>query len=98
MIGDLSKQSDGTENLGDLVENELTSMDKAIEEAAAQIEVNPHPDPIPPVVTIPAAIQTRAVALLNCKVTKRTLVDVDTFAVRFRCCLLLPRSTVVSHE
>ncbi|XP_062561752.1 huntingtin-interacting protein 1 isoform X2 [Armigeres subalbatus] len=38
MIGDLSKQSDGTENLGDLVENELTSMDKAIEEAAAQIE------------------------------------------------------------
>ncbi|XP_038112693.1 huntingtin-interacting protein 1 isoform X4 [Culex quinquefasciatus] len=38
MIGDLSKQTDGTENLGDLVENELSSMDKAIEEAAAQIE------------------------------------------------------------
>nr|XP_029720881.1 huntingtin-interacting protein 1-like isoform X1 [Aedes albopictus]XP_029720882.1 huntingtin-interacting protein 1-like isoform X1 [Aedes albopictus] len=38
MIGDLSKQSDGTENLGDLVENELSSMDKAIEEAASQIE------------------------------------------------------------
>lgn len=38
MIGDLSKQTDGTENLGDLVENELTSMDKAIEEAASQIE------------------------------------------------------------
>ncbi|XP_055619994.1 huntingtin-interacting protein 1 isoform X2 [Toxorhynchites rutilus septentrionalis] len=38
MIGDLSKQTDGTENLGDLVENELSSMDKAIEEAATQIE------------------------------------------------------------
>ncbi|XP_058465660.1 huntingtin-interacting protein 1 isoform X3 [Malaya genurostris] len=38
LIGDLSKQTDGTENLGDLVENELSSMDKAIEEAAAQIE------------------------------------------------------------
>ncbi|XP_055601254.1 huntingtin-interacting protein 1 isoform X8 [Uranotaenia lowii] len=39
MIGDLGKQTDGTENLGDLVENELSSMDKAIEEAASQIEV-----------------------------------------------------------
>ncbi|XP_055601255.1 huntingtin-interacting protein 1 isoform X9 [Uranotaenia lowii] len=38
MIGDLGKQTDGTENLGDLVENELSSMDKAIEEAASQIE------------------------------------------------------------
>ncbi|XP_058838114.1 huntingtin-interacting protein 1 isoform X2 [Topomyia yanbarensis] len=38
LIGELSKQTDGTENLGDLVENELSSMDKAIEEAAAQIE------------------------------------------------------------
>ncbi|XP_058055147.1 huntingtin-interacting protein 1 isoform X4 [Anopheles bellator] len=38
MIVDLGKQTDGTENLGDMVESELSSMDKAIEEAASQIE------------------------------------------------------------
>ncbi|XP_049544175.1 huntingtin-interacting protein 1 isoform X3 [Anopheles darlingi] len=38
MIVDLGKQTDGTENLGDMVESELSSMDKAIEEAAAQIQ------------------------------------------------------------
>ncbi|XP_058126010.1 huntingtin-interacting protein 1 isoform X1 [Anopheles coustani] len=38
MIVDLGKQTDGTENLGDMVETELSSMDKAIEEAAAQIQ------------------------------------------------------------
>ncbi|XP_050073538.1 huntingtin-interacting protein 1 isoform X7 [Anopheles maculipalpis] len=38
MIVDLGKQTDGTENLGDMVESELTSMDKAIEEAASRIQ------------------------------------------------------------
>uniref|UniRef100_A0A182J915 I/LWEQ domain-containing protein n=1 Tax=Anopheles atroparvus TaxID=41427 RepID=A0A182J915_ANOAO len=38
MIVALGKQTDGTENLGDMVETELSSMDKAIEEAAAQIQ------------------------------------------------------------
>ncbi|XP_053673129.1 huntingtin-interacting protein 1-related protein [Anopheles nili] len=38
MIVDLGKQTDGTENLGDMVESELSSMDKAIEEAASRIE------------------------------------------------------------
>lgn len=39
MIVDLGKQTDGTENLGDMVESELTTMDKAIEEAASRIQV-----------------------------------------------------------
>ncbi|XP_049295936.1 huntingtin-interacting protein 1-related protein isoform X4 [Anopheles funestus] len=38
MIVDLGKQTDGTENLGDMVESELSSMDKAIEEAASRIQ------------------------------------------------------------
>ncbi|XP_041774626.1 huntingtin-interacting protein 1-related protein isoform X6 [Anopheles merus] len=38
MIVDLGKQTDGTENLGDMVESELTTMDKAIEEAASRIQ------------------------------------------------------------
>lgn len=37
MIGDLSKKTDSTELLGDLVESELAGMDKAIEEAANRI-------------------------------------------------------------
>lgn len=37
MIGDLSKKTDSTEILADLVESELASMDKAIEEAALRI-------------------------------------------------------------
>lgn len=96
MIGDLSKQTDGTENLGDLVENELTSMDKAIEEAASQIEVNSQPDPTTPTTTIPAAVPTTAKAFPHVGVIKRMFVDVDTCVVQFRCCLVMPRSTVVS--
>ncbi|XP_055701906.1 huntingtin-interacting protein 1 isoform X2 [Phlebotomus papatasi] len=37
-IGALSKKLDPTENIGDLFETELASMDKAIEEAATKIE------------------------------------------------------------
>lgn len=37
MIGDLSKQTDSTELIADLVESELAGMDKAIEEAANRI-------------------------------------------------------------
>jgi hypothetical protein len=39
MIGDLSKKTDSSEPLGDLVERELAQMDKAIEEAGAKIAV-----------------------------------------------------------
>ena len=38
-IGELSRQTDGTVQIADLVESELATMDKAIEEAAIQIEV-----------------------------------------------------------
>lgn len=38
MIHDLSKKSDSTELVGDVIEQELASMDKAIEEAASRIE------------------------------------------------------------
>lgn len=38
MIHDLSKQSDSTELVGDIIEQELAGMDKAIEEAANRIE------------------------------------------------------------
>ena len=87
MIGDLSKQTDGTENLGDLVENELSSMDKAIEEAAAQIEVKN-------VIPTPAGLVGWFGGL---RVLRRTLIDVDTCVIQFQCCLVLPRSTVVRH-
>lgn len=40
MIHDLSKNADGTEIIADIIESELSSMDKAIEEAAISIEVN----------------------------------------------------------
>lgn len=38
MIHDLSKKSDSTEMVGDIIEQELAGMDKAIEEAASRIE------------------------------------------------------------
>lgn len=38
MIHDLSKQSEGGEDISELIETELAGMDKAIEEAAARIE------------------------------------------------------------
>lgn len=38
MIHDLSKQSEGVEDISELIEKELAGMDKAIEEAAARIE------------------------------------------------------------
>lgn len=37
MIGDLSNNNDDIDQLGDLVEKELSGMDKAIEEAAQKI-------------------------------------------------------------
>lgn len=37
MIGDLSKKTDSTELIGEMVESELANMDKAIEEAANKI-------------------------------------------------------------
>lgn len=40
MIHDLSKQSESGEDIGESIETELAGMDKAIEEAAARIEVN----------------------------------------------------------
>jgi pyruvate carboxylase len=40
MVGDLSKKTDSSEPLGDLVERELAQMDKAIEEAGAKIAVS----------------------------------------------------------
>lgn len=39
MIHDLSKQSESGEDIGEIIETELAGMDKAIEEAAARIEV-----------------------------------------------------------
>lgn len=42
MIHDLSKKTDGTEIIADIIESELSSMDKAIEEAAQSIEVYLH--------------------------------------------------------
>lgn len=39
MIHDLGKKTDGTEIISDIIESELSSMDKAIEEAALSIEV-----------------------------------------------------------
>lgn len=39
MIHDLSKKLNDNEMVGDIIESELTGMDKAIEEAAAKIEV-----------------------------------------------------------
>lgn len=39
MIHDLSKTLDSNGLIGDIIESELSSMDKAIEEAAARIEV-----------------------------------------------------------
>lgn len=38
MIHDLSKKTDGTEIIADIIETELSSMDKAIEEASLSIE------------------------------------------------------------
>lgn len=43
MIHDLSKKTDGTEIIADIIESELSSMDKAIEEAALSIEVCSNP-------------------------------------------------------
>lgn len=40
MIHDLSKKLDSDEMIGDIIESELAGMDKAIEEAAARIEVS----------------------------------------------------------
>lgn len=40
MIHDLSKQSESGEDIGEIIERELSGMDKAIEEAAARIEVS----------------------------------------------------------
>lgn len=40
MIHDLSKKTDGTDIIADIIETELSSMDKAIEEAALSIEVS----------------------------------------------------------
>lgn len=40
MIHDLSKQSESGEDIGEIIERELSGMDKAIEEAASRIEVN----------------------------------------------------------
>lgn len=40
MIHDLSKQSESGEDVGETIERELSGMDKAIEEAAARIEVD----------------------------------------------------------
>lgn len=39
MIHELSKQSESGEDIGEIIERELSGMDKAIEEAAARIEV-----------------------------------------------------------
>lgn len=39
MIHELCKQSESGEDIGEIIEKELSSMDKAIEEAAARIEV-----------------------------------------------------------
>lgn len=39
MIHDLSKQSESSEDIAEIIERELSGMDKAIEEAAARIEV-----------------------------------------------------------
>lgn len=39
MIHELSKQLQNGEDIGDIIEAELAGMDKAIEEAAARIEV-----------------------------------------------------------
>lgn len=40
MIHELCKQSESCDDIGELMEKELGTMDKAIEEAAARIEVN----------------------------------------------------------
>lgn len=40
MIHELSKQSESGEDIGEIIERELSGMDKAIEEAASRIEVN----------------------------------------------------------
>lgn len=39
MIHDLSKQSQSSEDISEIIERELSTMDKAIEEAANRIEV-----------------------------------------------------------
>lgn len=39
MIHELSKQSESGEDIGEIIERELSGMDKAIEEAASRIEV-----------------------------------------------------------
>lgn len=39
MIHELSKQSQSGEDIGEIIERELSTMDKAIEEAASRIEV-----------------------------------------------------------
>lgn len=39
MIHDLGKKTEGTEIIADIIESELSTMDKAIEEAAISIEV-----------------------------------------------------------
>lgn len=39
MIGDLTNNNDNIDAIGDMVEKELASMDKAIEEAAQKIVV-----------------------------------------------------------
>lgn len=40
MIGDLTNNNDNIDAIGDMVEKELASMDKAIEEAAQKIVVS----------------------------------------------------------
>lgn len=42
MIHELSKQSESGEDIGEIIERELSGMDKAIEEAASRIEVQIH--------------------------------------------------------
>lgn len=39
MIHELTKQSESGEDIGEIIERELSGMDKAIEEAASRIEV-----------------------------------------------------------
>lgn len=39
MVHELSNKTDGTEIIADIIESELSGMDKAIEEAASRIEV-----------------------------------------------------------
>lgn len=47
MIHELCKQSESCDDIGSLIEKELGGMDKAIEEAAARIEVKTNTNDIP---------------------------------------------------